>query len=92
MHSVLGSWQIASTLAHLVFLIYVDKRDEANEFGKIMKSWKRTETPGQPNRYSKYKEFLDNAEEDFDPTIYSSRRSYLYKKTADDLAKISQDP
>jgi hypothetical protein len=48
----------------------------------------RNETPGQPNRYSKYKELLDGAEEDFDPTIYCNRRSYLYRKTVEDLTKI----
>jgi hypothetical protein len=53
-----------------------------------MKCRKRLETLGQPNQYSKYKEFLDGAEEDFDPDIYCNRRSYLYKKTAKDLAKI----
>jgi hypothetical protein len=81
-------WLLASTLVHLVFLIHVDKRDQANEFNEIMKSQKRPEIPGQPNLYFKYKEFLDGAEEDFDPDIYCNRRSYLYKKTGEDLAKI----
>ena len=82
-----SDWLLASTLVHLVFLIHVDKRDQANEF-KIMKSQKRPKRPGQRNRYSKYKEFLDGAEEDFDPDIYCNRRPYLYKKTAEDLAAI----
>jgi len=48
----------------------------------------RNETLGQPNQNSKYKELLDGAEEDFDPTIYCNRRSHLYGKTCEDLAKI----
>jgi len=31
---------------------------------------------------------LDSAEEDFDPAIYCDKRSYLYKKTVGDLAKV----
>jgi len=61
---------------------------QANEFNEIMKSWKRTEPPGRPKQYSKYRELLDGAEEDIDPAIYCNRRSYIYKKTAEDLAKI----
>lgn len=69
-----------------MFLIHVDKRDRADEFSDIMEG--QNETLGQPNQYSKYKEFLDGAEEDFDPAIYCNRRSYLYKKTGKGLAKI----
>jgi len=61
---------------------------QAYEFNEIMKSWKRTEPPGRPKQYSKYRELLDGAEEDIDPAIYCNRRSYIYKKTAEDLAKI----
>jgi hypothetical protein len=62
-------------LVHLMFLTQVDKRDQANEFSEIMKSRRRSGTPGRPNRYSKYKESLDGAKEDFDPAICCNRRS-----------------
>jgi hypothetical protein len=78
----------ASTLVHLILLIHVDRTDQADEFNRILQSRKRPETPGRPNRYAQYKELLDGAEEDFDRAIYCDRRSYLYKKTARDLAKV----
>jgi hypothetical protein len=81
-------WLLASTLVYLVLLIHVDRTDQADEFNKVLQSRKRPETPGRPNRYAKYKELLDGAEEDFDPAIYCDRRLYLYQKTAGDLVKV----
>jgi hypothetical protein len=73
---------------HLVFLIHVNKTDQANEFNKILQSRKRPETPGRPNQYAQYKQLLDSTKEDFNPAIYRNRRSYLYKKTTRDLIKF----